>query len=83
MKNVQFLGTFGDELLPVDISQVSGTNGLYHVLINKFYQGMVVQTQTGEWISYIDLRYISHGDDITIIIDIVKTMAEGIDDNSV
>lgn len=76
MKKEWFWGAFGYERLPVEISQVAGTNGLYHVMVNKFYQGEVFQMPTGEWVGYLEGRYITQGDDINILIDFIRAIAE-------
>lgn len=72
----QFWGAYGDERLLVEISQVGGTNGQFHIYVNKFYQGIIHQIQAGEWVAYVDGRYITQGDDITILVDLVIEMSD-------
>ena len=76
MKSIAFMGQFGNEYLPVRISPVGGSNGQYHVLVNKFYQGSVVRMESGEWLAHLSNSYISSGDDLEVIIDLVIQLAE-------
>lgn len=48
MENICFKASYGDQDREVNISKVSGSMGMIHIYIDKYYNGTIGQKQ-GKW----------------------------------
>lgn len=65
---IEFEATFGDDKKQVKLLQPHGTGGNWHVYIDNYYKGSLLNIG-GEWAMYdTDLTL----DDIHILVDMIK-----------
>ena len=70
MKQIEFEIDFGGKIKKVELSPVTGSNGIVHLYIDKFYYGQLVKVKD-KWEAYMNKNELT-GDDITAIIQIVE-----------
>ena len=62
---------FGDKLVHLEISATMGAGEVFHVTVNKYYNGRAWKTSDG-WQHDLNAKTILQGDDVQIIIDLIE-----------
>jgi hypothetical protein len=66
---------FGDQPVHVEIAAPMGAGNIYHVMINKFYNGQIINTVRG-WQVYLNPKTILQGDDAAVILELIEEKTE-------
>jgi hypothetical protein len=72
VKNIEIDTAFGDRPVHIEISAPSGAGNSYQVMVNKYYNGEITKTSNHDWQIHLSPKTILHGDDVSIIIDLIE-----------
>jgi hypothetical protein len=73
MEEIIIPAWYGNEMKTVVITQPNGAGGSFQILIDKFYQGVLLKAQ-GEWKVYLNSRSQLTSDDISILTDLAERL---------
>lgn len=62
---------FGEEPAHIEISAPMGAGNVYHVIIDKYYNGQIINTSRG-WQVYLNPKTILQGDDVSVILELIE-----------
>ena len=62
---------FGDNPVHIEISATMGAGDVFHVTIDKYYNGRLWKTSDG-WRHDLNPKTILQGDDVAVIIELVE-----------
>ena len=71
MDTIEIDTVFGEMPAHIEITSPMGAGGIYHVMINKFYNGQIIRTQSGLSV-YLHPETILQGDDVSVIIGFIE-----------
>jgi len=72
MKSIEFDAQFGDKPVHIEITPAMGAGEVFHVTVNKYYNGRLWKTRDG-WRHDLHPTTIVQGDDVTVIIELIET----------
>lgn len=75
MKEIEVIGSFGDETKTIRIAQPHGAAGIYHISTNHWHDG-VLHKVNGEWCGYFNARSYLTGNDIMILAELIEQSGE-------
>lgn len=73
MAPIKLTAWFGKDLLHIEISAPLGAANIYHVMINNFYEGQLVRSETYGWGIHLHPNTILQGDDVSVIIEMIES----------
>ena len=56
----------------IELSAVNGAGQLYHVNINRYYEGRLFKSDNYGWQVYFNSKTILQGDDVAVIIELIE-----------
>lgn len=71
MNGIELQAVIGDKRIKVVLSKPFGAGGHYHINVDGYYHGVIIQRQ-GEWVALVHETSWMTGDDLSILIEIVK-----------
>jgi len=71
MKEIEMRTFFGTTPVHMEISSAMGAGEVFHVTINKYYNGRVWKTNDG-WTHDLNPKTIIQGDDVAVIIELIE-----------
>ena len=71
MKSIQLKGVIGDQDVTVELTQPNGSGDLYHIMVDRYYNGMIVK-RNGEWAVFLNENSKLSSEDVEVILEAVR-----------
>ena len=71
MDKIEIDTYFGDKPTHVEIAAPMGAGGIYHLMVDKYYNGQVMKSHNG-WRIQLHPTTTLQGDDVVVIIELLK-----------
>jgi hypothetical protein len=71
MDKIEINTYFGDKSTHVEIAAPMGAGGIYHVMLDKYYNGQIMKSHNG-WRVNLYPTTILQGDDVAVIIELIE-----------
>lgn len=72
MKDLEILGSFGNDNRTIRIGQPHGSGSIYHISTDHWHDGEIIKTQNFGWQHRINKTSWITGDDLTIVIELIE-----------
>jgi len=71
MNSIEINTTFGERPSIVEITAPMGAGNVYQVIVDKYYNGQIINTTRG-WQVYLNPKTILRGDDVSVILELIE-----------
>jgi hypothetical protein len=72
MKGIGFKTMWGDKEVIVNISEVNGNGGVYHVYFNSYYEGSIMRLND-QWVGHLPPHSCLGSDEVMVIGELIET----------